>query len=99
MYTWASRKLSKRSSNRAGELPAAPRDGEFARDRLYKAGDRGAVVTEQALECGEREALLNGCDRERVPQHVRRDRPADAGAVGHTLHEALDRPRRRADGL
>ena len=42
-------------------------------------------------------ALLDAVDRKGVPEHAGRDRLGDPGAVGHTLHDPLDRPPAHAD--
>lgn len=49
------------------------------------------VVAKKALEGREADALLDGGHGERVPEHVRGDRPAHASTVRHALDHATDR--------
>ncbi len=57
------------------------------------------IVAEEALKRRQRDALLKRSTREGVTEHVRANRPADAGAVREGLQEALDRPRGVSDGI
>lgn len=51
------------------------------------------VVAEKALEGRQADALLHGGDSEGVAEDVGTGGAGQAGALGHPLHEALDRPR------
>ena len=54
-------------------------------------------MAQEPLERGERDALLNGRDREGMAQDVGSDRPADVGPVRHALDEPLDGARTHAE--
>ena len=60
---------------------------------------REAVVSEQALQRGERDAFLHGGNRKGVSEHVRAHRAVDAGFVGNPFEDTLNSARGHADGV
>lgn len=56
-------------------------------------------MAQQPLQGWQGDTSLDGRDAKRMPQHMRRHRPADAHAVGHVLDEELEAAHAEAQGV